>query len=74
MIDKNRFGKCPYCNGELIPVFGTEDEFIVENHHLIKTGRKRRAVAYLQCKNCFKKQQVDDSFDDPWYDTKNNKY
>lgn len=50
----NKYGKCPYCNGSLIPSWGTEEEFIVENNHLIKTGRKRRVVAYLQCENCFK--------------------
>lgn len=71
---KNNFGKCPYCNGKLIPVYGTEDEFIVENFHLIKTNRKRRIVAYLQCKDCFKKQQVDDSFDGPWYDANKRCY
>lgn len=66
MMNKN-FGKCPYCGNDLSPVYGTEDEFIVENNHLIKTGRERRIVAYLQCKTCFKKQCVDDSFDGPWY-------
>lgn len=64
---KNKFGKCPYCGSDLSPVYGTEDEFIIKNSHLIKTGRKRRIVAYLQCEACFKKQCVDDSFDGPWY-------
>ena len=65
----NKYGKCPYCNGNLIPSWGTEEEFIVEHNNLIKTGRKRRIVAYLQCEDCLKKQQVDDSFDGLWYDT-----
>ena len=66
------FTKCPVCNNnakweEYSSSWGTEEEFIVQNNHLIKTGRKRRIVAYLQCENCFKKQAIDDSFDGPWY-------
>lgn len=63
----NEFGKCPYCGGNLIPIWFIDEETIVQYGHLIKTGRKRRAVSHLTCEDCLSNQAVDDSFDSEWH-------
>lgn len=65
MVD---FGECPHCGGKLIPIWFTEEEMIVDEYgHMIKTGRKRRAISHLLCENCLRNQCIDDSFDGDWY-------
>ena len=66
-MKKLNFGKCPYCNGELRPIWFIEEETVVRSGHLMKTGRKRQAVSHLICEDCLKQQIVDNSFDGEWY-------
>lgn len=62
------FGRCPDCSGELMPVYFTEEEYVVEPSGIrYKTGRKRKAVSHLVCKVCLKNICVDDTFDGGWY-------
>lgn len=63
----NKYGICPGCKTELIPIWFMEEEFRIESGIMYKTGRKRRAVDYLECPSCLKKECVDDSFDGNWY-------
>jgi len=61
------FGTCPHCGYALEPVYFTEEEYQTTSFGVrYKTGRTRRAVDYLVCEVCGKKQCVDDSFDGPW--------
>lgn len=61
------FGLCPYCGSPLEAVWFTEDEYKISSSGApYKTGRTRRAVDYLFCEPCGKKQCVDDSFDGEW--------
>ena len=64
---KVNFGKCPYCNGNLKPIWFKKKKKVVRSGHLMKTGRKRQAVSYLICEDCLEQQIVDDSFDGEWY-------
>lgn len=50
----------------MIPIWFTEEEEKVVCGCRYKTGRKRRAVSHLECPNCFTKECVDESFDEPW--------
>lgn len=62
-----QFGYCPNCGYPLKPVWFIEEEYKTTGFGgLYRTGRKRRAVDYLICDACFKKQCVDDSFDGAW--------
>lgn len=61
------FGKCPYCGGELRPIWFIEEETVVRPGHLMKTGRKRQAISYLICEDCLEAQVIDDSFDGEWH-------
>lgn len=62
------FGECPYCGGKLIPIWFTEEEIVVDKYgHLVKTGRKRRAISHLTCECCLRNQPIDDSFDGSWH-------
>lgn len=63
----NKYGVCSRCGTDLVPVWFIDEETKVTNGHMYKTGRKRRAVDYLECPFCFKKECVDDSFDGDWY-------
>lgn len=60
------YGNCSKCSAPLEPVWFTEEEYKVENGIMYKTGRKRRAVDYLECPYCLHIETVDDSFDGPW--------
>lgn len=61
------FGDCPECGYPLEAVWFTEKEYKVTSFgSQYKTGRKRRAVDYLLCNVCGKKQCVDDTFDGAW--------
>ena len=65
-----KYGNCKTCGAELNPVFFIEDEIAYEGYggarHPVRTGRKRRAVDYLVCDICGKKECVDNTFDGPW--------
>lgn len=61
------FGLCPECGYPLEAVWFIEEEYeITQFTYMYRTGRKRRAVDYLFCEVCKKKQCVDDTFDGPW--------
>lgn len=65
--EKVNFGDCPECGYPLEAVWFTEDEYkITDFGAMYRTGRKRRAVDYLLCPWCGKKQCVDDTFDGQW--------
>lgn len=64
---KNIYGYCSRCDAELVPVWFIEDEYKTEHGITCKTGRKRRAVSHLECPKCFKREVVDDSFDEAWH-------
>lgn len=61
------FGKCPHCGGRLIPIWFIDEETVVRYGHLVKTGRRRRAVSHLTCEVCMRNQVIDDSYDGDWY-------
>lgn len=63
----NKYGVCSRCKDNLIPIWFIEEEYRTEDGIMYKTGRKRRAVDYLECPTCLKKEFVDDSFDGAWY-------
>lgn len=63
---KNTYGTCLRCGCDLQPVWFIDEECKITNGYMYKTGRKRRAVDYLECPYCFKKECVDDSFDEEW--------
>lgn len=63
----NSFGYCPDCGAPLEAVWFIEEEYKTAYGTMYRTGRKRRAVDYLVCQDCFTKQCVDDSFDGPWH-------
>ena len=58
--------ECPKCGSIMIPIWFTDEEEKVTYGCRHKTGRKRRAVSHLECPDCFTKECVDDSFDQPW--------
>ena len=62
----NKYGICKDCKTELQPVWFTQEEKKTENGIMWKTGRKRKAVDYLICPYCGRKECVDDSFDESW--------
>lgn len=63
----SRYGNCPECGCSLEAVWFTEEEYATTSNGIqYRTGRKRRAIDYLVCENCGKKQCVDDSFDGAW--------
>ena len=70
----SKFGTCSHCGNNLYPVWFIEEETVIDHrfHSIVKTGRKRRAVDYLECLCCGNKECVDDSFDEPWEDQKND--
>lgn len=59
------YGSCD-CGASLLPVWFTEEERIVKNGVMHKTGRVRRACSHLYCPICGRQYCVDDSFDLPW--------
>lgn len=59
------FGLC-VCGGKLLPIWFTENETVVKDGMMFKTGRKRRAVSHLVCEDCLRSYPVDDTFDGPW--------
>ena len=67
----SKFGTCKECGSDLVPVFFTEEEEVLEGppgaRYFCKTGRVRRAVDYLLCELCGHKECVDDTFDGPWH-------
>lgn len=67
MHNKQDFGMCDDCGVELEAVWFMEKEFRTVNSFMIRTGRKRRAVDYLICPCCLKKQCVNDSYDGAWH-------
>ena len=68
MRDSPHYGVCPDCAYPLEPVWFIEEEYeTFPGGGQCRTGRVRRAVDYLICEVCLKKQCVDDSFDGPWY-------
>lgn len=63
----SKYGVCEKCHTNLVAVWFTEEETAVSREGFrYSTGRKRRAVNYLYCPECFAKYCVDDSFDGPW--------
>ena len=62
----NKYGKCANCNTELEAIWFEEEEIKTFQGIMYTTGRKRRAVDYLICPECYSKECVDDSFDEPW--------
>lgn len=62
----SKYGECSNCGAELEAVWFTEYEYKTNQGIMYKTGRKRRAVDYLICPICMRKECVDDSFDGPW--------
>lgn len=60
-------GVCSVCNGNLVPIWFIKEEYRYSNGIRYKTGRKKRAVDYLCCQNCFHTETVDDSFDENWH-------
>lgn len=68
-MDKSVYGDCPECGYPLEAVWFTEEEYKTTSFgSLYRTGRVRRAVDYLVCEVCGKKQCVDDTFDGAWRD------
>ena len=63
----SKYGYCSKCGADLEPVWFTEKEMKPAQGGMVFTGRTRRAVAYLECPDCLKKEVVDDSFDGPWH-------
>lgn len=60
------YGECPKCGSKMLPIwYRAEEEKIIHGHRYI-TGRTCRAVSHLECPNCFHRETVDDSFDEPW--------
>lgn len=58
--------ECSRCGARMLPVWFEEEEEKVENGYRYKTKRKRKALSHLECPLCYKKECVDDSFDQPW--------
>lgn len=67
MTDNSEYGYCDECDVILEPVWFIEEEYITSGGIMCRTGRKRRAVDYLICPCCLKKQCVDESFDGAWH-------
>ena len=67
MID-SKYGICSCCKATLRPEWFTDEEYKYDRGIRYKTGRKRRAIASLNCPVCLKQYPVDDSFDGPWMD------
>lgn len=65
-MNNSIYGECCECGTSLEPIWFIEEEHKVEYGCMYKTGRKRRAVAYLICPYCLHKECVDDSFDGDW--------
>lgn len=63
----SKFGECSSCGAPLEAVWFTEYEYKTFDGHIYKTGRKRRAVDYLVCTDCYRHVCIDDSFDGPWF-------
>ncbi len=61
-----KYGLCRHCDTPLSPVWFTEEETIVIQGVLCKTGRKRLACSHLTCMYCLRNEVVDDSFDGKW--------
>lgn len=66
MENKYDYGECRRCGGKLVPVWFTEEEQVVIDGILCRTGRKRRACSHLTCTDCLANESVDDTFDGPW--------
>lgn len=66
-MKSNDYGICNECGVEYEPVWFTEEEYVTSGGIMVRTGRKRRAVDYLICPCCLKKQCVDDSYDGAWH-------
>lgn len=58
---------CSRCHTVMKPVWYTEYEEMVECGHWYRTGRSKRALSHFECPYCFRKECVDDSFDDRLY-------
>lgn len=58
--------ECYDCGTEMESIWFEEKEYRYVQGMQIPTGRKRMAVSYLECPNCFNTQCVDDSLDQPW--------
>lgn len=63
----SKYGICSICNSDLIPIWFIDEERKTKAGITYKTGRKRKAVDYLECPNCGKKECIDDTFDGNWY-------
>lgn len=61
-----KYGICAECGVELEAVWCQEQEYVDFAGIQYPTGKVRRAVDYLECPCCLKKNCVDDSFDGPW--------
>lgn len=61
---KNILETCPVCGGTIIPIWYLEEEY---TKNMIPTGRKRKAVDYLECTGCGKRKCVDSEYlAGPW--------
>lgn len=65
MENQYKYGTCE-CGGELAPVWFEEEEHVVRDGNMYRTGRKRTACSHLVCIECFKNYCVDGTFDGPW--------
>ena len=63
MEDKKDQFLCRYCGSPMAKKWFTEYEEI----NGVRTGRRRQAVDYLYCLQCFRQEPVDDSMDREWY-------
>lgn len=60
------YGYCSKCDNLLTPKWAIQSEYQTYRGIQTKTGRIRKAIAYLECKNCFHKELIDDTFDGQW--------
>ena len=58
-----KYGNCPRCGSDLMPIWCNTEEFTIEDGRLTYTGRIKRVCSHLECPSCLKKVCVDDSFD-----------
>lgn len=63
---ENIIEKCPVCGSPVLPVWFLEEEWDYKNN--MPTGRKRKAVDYLECTGCGRKKVVNaDYLAGPWF-------
>ena len=52
-----RYGLCHECGTNLEPVFFVEEEVVERGNALLKTGRWRNRIAYLECPHCLTRKE-----------------